>query len=257
MAKDKENRIGAAIELIITAAGGALGATGGLVGGAIGAAFSKVGVDITKRMLSSRQEQRILNVLDYCKEKFDERSNAGDKVREDGFFELQEDEWAGSAQILEGVLIKVRDEHEEKKNKYIGYISVNVCFDEKVSMEQANYFIKLASQLTYYQFCIIALVGKNKDNKFDLRKVNYENASGSDLITTLQIIKELVSLGLINQYEDEQNKDNDGDSSIITNLEEVIPAYTSLSDLGNLFFELTSLEEMDESELQKIKSMLK
>jgi hypothetical protein len=220
-----------------------------------GAAAAAVGGDIAKRVLSSRQEERIANTLDYCRERILHNQVRGKKPRTDGFFDGSVNEWSESLQILEGVLLKVKDEHEEKKNKYIGNISANICFNELVSVEQANYFIKLASQLTYYQFCILALIGKNKDNSFDLRKVKYTNVTGNDFITTLQAIKELDSIGLISQYEGEVFQ-KQGISHQIHSLDDIFPAFTTLSELRHVFFEITSLEEMAEIELSKIKSML-
>lgn len=251
----KGNTLGYTVETAVTVIGGALGALGGPIGGAAGAAFSKVGVDIVKRTLSSREEKRVGDAFEYCKEKIIQNNTSGMELRNDGFFDPKVDEWSQASEILEGVLLKVKNEHEEKKNKYIAYIMANLCYRDfaYVSAMQANYFLKIADQLTYNQYCVLTLIGKNMDNKFDLRNISSEGITGSEFVTTLHSIRELESLGLVLQYENSQSSQ----PHAVLGIEDIIPAYTVLSDIGQIFFELTGLNEMPESEYKHIKDLLK
>lgn len=114
--------------------------------------------DLLTRKLSERERVRVGAGFTFAHAKLVQNIETGLSIRNDGFFHKDYTERSGSDQILEGVLLKCRNEYEEKKCKYISYVYGNVAFMPDVSVAPATYLLQLAEQLTYRQLCVVALV---------------------------------------------------------------------------------------------------
>jgi len=159
-------------EFVGGAVGGALGFfTGGPVGAAIGGAagplvtwaLQRIGRDFAGRQLSPREEVRVGAGLIFGYNKVKELLSAGRVPRNDDFFEQDVTGRSASDEILEGVILKCRDEPEENKCKYIVHIYANVAFTPDISAQSANYLLRLAEQLTYRQLCLITLAKRGQE----------------------------------------------------------------------------------------------
>lgn len=88
-----------------------------------------------------------------------ERLDGGDTPRQDGFFDRDFTGRSPAEEVFEGVFLRAKNESEEKKSPFLANLVASVAFDSAISVEMANYFIKLAEKLTYRQYCLVALVG--------------------------------------------------------------------------------------------------
>jgi hypothetical protein len=147
--------------------GPAMGAgIGFLLGGPIGAAIGggsayllqkgliEIGNDIAKRFLSEREKMRIGGVTMYAAEKIQKNLASGMILRNDGFFEQPQKgqpacieipiiERPPDEEIIEGFLLGVQKEHEEKKLPFIGNLIANIFFDSSIDKAQINLLITL------------------------------------------------------------------------------------------------------------------
>ncbi|MDP9311764.1 MAG: hypothetical protein M3R24_12935 [Chloroflexota bacterium] len=160
-------------ELTGAAAGGAIGFfAGGPIGAATGSAagpvitwsLQRLGKDFANRMLSSKEEAKVGASLIFAYGKIEEYLKQGRTPRNDHFFNYDTTGWSASDEILEGVLLKCKNEHEIKKLKFVSTIYANVAFMPDVSVEGANWLLQKAQELTYRQLCVIALI-KQAHNK--------------------------------------------------------------------------------------------
>jgi hypothetical protein len=165
--KNVEKMVERGAELVGAAAGGAIGfVVGGPVGAALGGAATplivwsvrKMGQEFSERMLSPREEARVGAGLLYASSKIAEYLQQGRVPRDDGFFVGDASARSASDEILEGVLLKCKTEHEEKKLRLIGNIYANVAFMPEVAATGANWLLQKSQHLTYRQLCIVALV---------------------------------------------------------------------------------------------------
>jgi len=154
-------------ELVGAAAGGALGfyaagpagaALGGVAGTLATWTLRKVGQDFANKALSRREEIKVGAGLIYAYTKINQYLEAGRKPRDDEFFKQDASGRSQSDEILEGVLFKCKNEHEEKKLKLVSNIYANVAFRPDVSASGANWLLRKAEELTYRQLCILAIV---------------------------------------------------------------------------------------------------
>lgn len=155
---------GAAVGLLL---GGPTGAVAGAASGPLLAeAARKVFGDIAGRFLSNREEIRIADAAFYATSEIAGRLESGEQLRQDDFFTSDKSGRSDAEEVFEGVLIKCKNEHQEKKAPFLGYLFANVAFSS-VSVSNANAILKLAERMSYRQFCILDLCVQEDEFGFD------------------------------------------------------------------------------------------
>jgi hypothetical protein len=228
----------------------AAGPAGAVVGGASGPIITrtvkKIAGEIRQRLLGHREEVRIGATLTYAVEKIKEKIDKGQQVRQDDFFDYQQNDRPPADEILEGVLFASQKEHQEKKLKYYGNLLANLAFDAKFDKEQANHLLKVAQQLTYRQLCLLALFAK-KEN-YGLRGIDYrgQGTFNQDLAILLQEAYELNLLGMLNCS-----------GEAMFGLTDVNPAKMNVQGVGAHLHNLMELWTLDQIDIIKIAELLK
>lgn len=111
------------------------------------------------RQLSHREEERVCKSICLAINIIKHRLEEGEIPRSDGFFSQDITGRSPADEVFEGILLRAKNENEEKKLPFFANMLTSVVFDSSISLEAANFFISLAERLTYRQFCYIALVG--------------------------------------------------------------------------------------------------
>lgn len=135
-------------------------------GSLVGTTFAHVVGDIAERVLSERERTRLEMTAYQIAVRTKERVDAGDRPREDGFFERDQTGRSTADEILEGVLLKCKNEFREKKLRYLCNIAANAPFSN-ASAEMLNNVIIIAEALTYRQLCLFALLARAGEFGFD------------------------------------------------------------------------------------------
>jgi hypothetical protein len=229
-----------------TAVGGPAGTVIGAMGGLMAEkAFSKLGQEIQERVLSKRENKKIGATSTYALEKIKENLSAGKELRNDGFFDEDYSERSKADEILEGVIFSAQREHEEKKLKYYGNLVANIAFDPTISSSQANQLIKISSELTYRQLCILRVIALNQS--LHLRSTDYRGAgiSSFPLISLLSEIYELYNKGMINCG-----------GEVMFGITDVNPSKLKIQGMGVLIHNLQELWTIEPKDLESIVNML-
>lgn len=149
------------------AAGAAIGLVGGPIGSVAGAVVGSLMGDMFKdvaaRMLSHRERVRIDNATVYISDGIQEGFDAGLMIRQDDFFQGDNNFTSDAAELLEGVLLKCKAQYQEKKVRLIANLFKNVAFDASVSAETAYQLLNLVDGLSYHHLCQIAYYGRRKE----------------------------------------------------------------------------------------------
>ncbi|MGD9929256.1 MAG: hypothetical protein AB7U05_04490 [Mangrovibacterium sp.] len=149
---------GAAIGLAIAGPVGAI--SGAVVGPLISVAFKKIGTEIAEKIMGPREQARVGATYTLALDKIAKMLDSGTIVRGDDFFSPQEKDRSKSESILEGTLLKVRNEYEEKKiNCYSNFVA-NLSFDSSISFEKGNALLRILEQLSYRQIAILSYFSK-------------------------------------------------------------------------------------------------
>lgn len=119
--------------------------------------FKSVIDEFIIKPLTDKEQTRIGVVYAGAIEIINKKLKEGQSLRNDGFFNDNE---KNAAVILEGTLLKVRDEFEKRKLKFHQNFLANMCFDPTLTYDKLNYMLKTLEKLTYRQLQILAYAGK-------------------------------------------------------------------------------------------------
>lgn len=161
------------VELGTEIAGGVAGAAvgfitagppGALAGGAGGPIFThalkRLAADVRRRLLGPREERRIGAVLAYAIEATQARLDAGETVREDGFFDASFGDRPAAEEVAEGVLLSAQREHEERKLPYLGKLLAAIAFVPDITRDLANLLTRLGSELSFQQLVVLTVTSR-------------------------------------------------------------------------------------------------
>lgn len=235
--------------------GGALGLFGGQVGavagGAVGVLTAQLLNEIIERQFSERQKIRVAATSTFIFDGIAKRLEAGEFIRDDGFFENTSDDRSNAEEIFEGTLIKCAQQFQEKKIKFISKIFEKTAFDKSISEETANQFLVMADNLTYRKLALLSFYGRcdNDFNDVKLLKDPYVWYPNIDFTTNekllLQDLFELVNLDLLNN-----------ETAMFSN-RDIIPDKVSLTETGIRLFEIMDLWELEDGYILKTVEGLK
>lgn len=239
-------------------AGGAIGGALGLVGGPVGAvAGGALGVAITHGIkalidyqLASRQEVRVAASATYILNGINNKLQNGMEIRQDNFFDSGISR-NNATELFEGVVLKCKDQYQEKKIFYISKIYEKTIFDVNISYETANQILNIADSFTYRKMCIISFYGRIESfDRTDILKDPYswyENATYTiDIEILKQDIFELMNLGII-----------DNANIVATSRDDIIPNIFKLTEIGKILFDIMDLNNVDVNDLTPIYEGLK
>lgn len=236
-------------------AGGAIGLIGGpvgaILGGGLGVAITNGVKEIINRQLAERENARTAASTAYMFTGIQNRLDSGTQIRQDSFFDNSNGR-SSAEELFEGVLLKCKDQYQEKKIKYISKIFEKATFDIGISPETANQILSMAESFTYRKYCIISFFAQ-KDNLFnteELMKEVYSWYPNAEFTFELEILKQdifdLVNLGIIDQ-----------NNLMMVTRNEVIPENFKLTKIGLTLYDLMDLNEIPSEDLDPIFEELK
>ncbi len=246
-------------------AGGAAGAALGLITlnpaltvilGAAGAGIGKGLVDVVDKQLSTREKSRTAVAAAESIVSIHEGIQQGMIIREDGFFDSNEVNRSSCEEIFEGMLLSAKNEHEEKKIKYIANIFSNTLFNS-ITIGEANHILKIATDLTYRQICVLSLVEqKKKIPQISLGKVlareeiGLEESITNESIFLREEIMELYHKGLI--YVELNDR-----PFVLLSCFDIVPDNIMFTPLGSLCYSIMGLGNIPDQDLIEIGDLLK
>lgn len=246
---------GAAVGFFVGGPGGAA------LGGASGVVISKVLADIVGRLLSEREAIRVAATADYAITKVKARLDSGDELRNDGFFKERKTGRSDAEEIFEGVLLKAKNEHEEKKARILGNIFANTAFFPGFSVGEANHLLRIAENATYREMCILSLI-KRKDEipEIKLREDSYSDywqeadkgITLAETVSTVQEAYEMYGLGLILC----KDKTDKGGFWSMTEWTDIAPNGLELTPMGERYYQVMGLDDIPRQDIVRVAEYL-
>jgi hypothetical protein len=224
--------VGGALQFYATGPGESAAAS---VAGTLLGQLLVAGADMTLRVLSPRESMRVGAAYGFSGIAIKERLDRGEKPRDDGFFTPDATNRSAAEELFEGVLLKCKNEHEEKKLRFVSNIFANAAF-LNVPAADANAILSMAERLTYRQICVLAAVGRlaefreavnlNPNHLFHLLR----NGCGDSVLTA-----EVAQL--------------QGSFSLLS---ETFEGHAILSDMGKRCFQFMELQGVSEEDITAI-----
>lgn len=232
---------GAAIGLLIAGPIGAI--TGAAAGPVITEVFKKIGNEISNKLLGNREEIRVGATLAYSVEKLDQAINNGKNIRMDNFYHSENGHRSNAETLLEGTLLKSRNEFEEKKLRYYANFIANINLDSSISFERGNTLLRILERLSYRQIVILSYF--NSERFLDTAKwmVSFTRIEALGQFQDFYSeIMDLYNSQLLQQP-------GDGISTGISGLK--------LSSLGVTICQLLELNDVDNEDLKRVYASIK
>lgn len=236
---------GAAIGGAIGLLGGPLGAIGGSMAGVL---ISKGLSEFADKYLSNREQARAGAAAGLTILGVQEKMDSGLSLREDGFFDFDEINRSKAEELFEGILLKCKNEFEEKKIKYISNIYKNVAFDTSINPDNANQILNSVQQFTYRQLSILSLIGQNTNNRFSLRTTDYRDDYEKVFAELEFLLQDFIQL-------DKQGLICRSDNTSMLDTSDVVPGDMKLTLIGREYFQFLNLETMPELEFSYLESL--
>lgn len=224
--------VGAALGFI------AAGPVAAAAGGALGTVLHRTIVYTADRVLSQMERARAGAVSAYVLARVSSRLEWGHRPRED-LFAIGDKRRSDGEELFEGVLIKARDEYEERKLQHLALFYANLIFDGSVSATTAHRLVKTISQLTYRQLVYLSLVAEEK--MVDVGGLrSHERHADADIeafkLEEMDLLSGHIGLyGLLWNYKDFDDR---------------------LSNLGKLVVRLAELDSIPDGERKALKGLL-
>jgi len=224
-------------------AAGPLGAAGGAVAGTV---VQQVLDDITNRVLSENESQRIGAAAAIAINDVKIRIENGERPRDDIWHDSQEPS-SDADYMLEGILLKARDENEVKKIPFISKIFSNAVFNPHLSINQVNLLLKIVEGMTYQQLGLIAIAKDPSKYLLKNEKLQPGKMITHDQLGVFMEIFDLFRRGfLLLQPPDQTNH------TILLEMNQIIPAHLKLSTPGNYIYQLMGLYDYNPQDINNI-----
>lgn len=226
------------------------GPPGALIAAASGPVLSEAikngCLEIKDRYLAPREKIRIGAAAAFAISEIKSNLEGGKKIRNDDFFKKDFSNRSKAEEIFEGVLIKSKNDHEEKKIKYYGNLFANIAFYQHIDIGTANSFLTIAERLTYQQIVLLTIFGRKLNS--NLRQKNY---IGEDIPANLMpLINETLQLCQLNLVYSKNNV-------AILAMGNIMPAYLELSLLGNNLYKLMDLAQVPLEDIEHVAALFK
>jgi hypothetical protein len=224
----------------------------------ISKAFTQVG-DVAARQLSHREQVRTGAAAAIAVNGIWEHLLNNETPRDDDFFEPREGgDRSPAEEILEGVLLKSKNEFEEKKVRFLGNFYANLAFSPGVSVGEAIHLLSIAESFTYRQICILAFVQRLEASdaiRNSLRPVDYRKTKllkiHADLLCLLQEVYELDRMSIVRCI----NEAKSG-FDFLMGWTDVTPANLMLHPLGERLATLLDVNQVDQADVDSVWKLL-
>jgi hypothetical protein len=236
--------------------GGPPGAVAGAITGTLAPlavnTLRLIGIDVSNRLLSPREQTRIGAVLSLAAVGIQERLAAGHQIRDD----VNTNRFG---ELLEGSLLAARNAYEEKKIPLLANLLESSVFPG-FHMSDLLAALIMSERLSYRQLLTLAVIGQNCesggfDNLYSLRtervpRIVVIGISESERGIMSELLY-LYQVGLLAQ------KFEHGDrTGIIRSVQDIIPADLFLSYLGLVLYRGLKLDLVAREEIREIVSIL-
>lgn len=151
-------------------------------------------------------------------------------------------------ELMEGVILAIKEEYEEKKYKYYGYLLGNILFYDDLDRDQCNRLIRITKTLSYCQIKLIHMYIISQTIQVPiLKREDYTKSGISDykLLGLLQDTLDMIQKGLLN-----------GSGKLILDVVQINPSQIRVQGIGTLIYNLISINKMPYDELEDLLEVL-
>ncbi|MCC3865622.1 hypothetical protein K0040_15270 [Terrisporobacter petrolearius] len=204
--------------------------------------------DIYENIHTSKEMKKVLITLYYSLEMIKENLDNNNFIRGEEFFEENLNNQSLAEETMDGILISSKNEHEESKLKYYGYLLGNIMFKNDLDIDECNRLIKLSRQLTYCQIKLINMYVISQTIQIPiLQREDYTKLGIRDykLLGILQDTLDMIQKSILN-----------GSGKLVLDIVQINPSKIKVQGVGTLLYNCMSLNKMPYDELEDMLDLL-
>lgn len=204
--------------------------------------------EVYENIYTSKESKKILTTLYYSLEVVKENLDRNNLVRDDTFFDEYLNNQSLTEEIINGIIISSRNEHEERKLKYYGYLFGNIMFKNNLDRDECNRLIKISRELTYCQIKLINMYVISQTVQVPiLQREDYTKLGIKDykLLGILQDTLDMIQKSILN-----------GSGKLVLDVVQINPSKIKVQGIGTLLYNNMSLNKMPYDELEDILDLL-
>jgi hypothetical protein len=220
-------------------------------GPAIAEIFYRTCEGLAERNSGHREKVRCGALLSHAIVNIEQRLLHGDMIREDNFFSSDGYRSSGE-EILDGLIIESRVEHQERKIQYYAHIFSSAVFDKEISKQTLNFILEKVLPLTFRQLCLLQLF--TQPHPIPIRENKFSNIE-RDLLENEVVLAEVFDLyqnGFLHCLQPGADV-----FETLLGVEEIHPSWMVLSTTGDLIHYLMQLSTISFGELELAAEQLK
>ena len=151
-------------------------------------------------------------------------------------------------EFMDGIVINAKNEHEENKLKYYGYLLGNLIFKENLDRDESNRLIKISRSLSYCQiklinmYIISQMIQVPILKREDYTKTGIENYR---LLGVLQDTLDMIQKSILN-----------GSGKLVLDIVQINPSKVKVQGIGTLLYNLMGLSKMPYDEMEDLLDIL-
>lgn len=116
-------------------------------------------------VLSNKQKRKVYATANMVCSEVDAKISKGQSVRTDDFFNTKYNnlinvEESPASKLLEGTLLKAKEEYDSKKLPYFSFLTSNIFFAPNISESKAFVLLEILDRLSYRQLCALSIFYK-------------------------------------------------------------------------------------------------
>lgn len=210
--------------------------------------FNEIISEIEQRTYTLKESRKILTTLFYSLTIIKDNLDKKIYIKNDNLFSKNDNEKYLGEELIEGIVISSKNEHEEKKIKYYGYLFGNILFQSNFDRDECNRLIRLSRTLSYCQIKLINMYMISQTIQVPiLHREDYTKIGIRDykLLGILQDTLEMIQKGILNSS-----------GKLVLDVVQINPSKIKVQGTGILLYNNMSINKMPYDELEDLLDLL-
>ena len=204
--------------------------------------------EIRGHVYSKKESKKILVTLYFSLKIIKENIDKNMNIKEENFIIINNENKLLIEEFMDGIVINAKNEHEENKLKYYGYLLGNLIFKENLDRDESNRLIKISRSLSYCQiklinmYIISQMIQVPILKREDYTKTGIENYR---LLGVLQDTLDMIQKSILN-----------GSGKLVLDIVQINPSKVKVQGIGTLLYNLMGLSKMPYDEMEDLLDIL-
>lgn len=204
--------------------------------------------EINENIYSVKENKKILSTLYFSLNAVKENLEKNMVIQENYLKAINDENKLLIEELFEGIIISAKNEHEDNKLKYYGYLLGNIIFKENLDRDEFNRLIKISRDLSYCQIKLINMYVISQMIQVPILKREDYTKTGVGsykLLGILQDTLDMIQKSILN-----------GSGNLVLDVVQINPSKIKVQGMGTLLYNLMSLNKMPYDEMEDLLDML-